>query len=530
TNGPKRTYSYDSMDRLTGDTLKTSAGAAIASITYGYDRDDNLTTKTTTGTAGAGTNTYAYDHSNRLTSWTAPGGAVTDYAWDDSGNRTKAGTKTFTYDERNRLTSGDGTTYTYTGRGTTASETKSGVTKLLKFDAFDRMTSDGEAIYTYDGLDRVISRSQGGVLSRYLYGDLTNDLIAMTNDAGAVQSRYSRGVDGEPIGISDGTGPRFAFADQHGDVIGTFGATATSLADSVAYSPFGEETVRTGARHDLGYQGELTDPATGKVNMHARWYQPGTGTFTSRDTWTLTAVSSIRLNRYGYADANPLTQSDPTGHAPGGPTPTPWNSPECKASTVSGRTGPCDPPDTVQVNDQNYCQYLPDSPSCRQHKNNNDGDKKNNNSQNQPTRNTNGGGGGSDAPPRKPVIDCTKGPKQGYCDPRKREQREGCGKKCGYVEPFDSDGVTLNCDLWNPDPDCPVPDPDLVSCVGCSAPIKFTPSPGPPLIDVPYGSQPQPINWGQIIHDVFDFIGTHFDPPPPTLGGRCLAATSASVP
>ncbi|MFC7382512.1 hypothetical protein [Sphaerisporangium rhizosphaerae] len=45
------------MDRLTGDTLKTSAGAAIASITYGYDLGDNLTTKTTAGTAGAGTNT-----------------------------------------------------------------------------------------------------------------------------------------------------------------------------------------------------------------------------------------------------------------------------------------------------------------------------------------------------------------------------------------------------------------------------------------------------------------------------------------
>ncbi|MFC4531786.1 hypothetical protein [Sphaerisporangium dianthi] len=129
----KRTYAYDPMDRLTGDTLKTSAGAAIGSITYGYDRDDNLTAKTTAGTAGAGVNTY--DHSNRLTSWTAPGGAVTDYAWDDSGNRVRAGSKTYAYDERNRLTSGDGATYAYTARGTTASETKGGVSKTLAFDA-----------------------------------------------------------------------------------------------------------------------------------------------------------------------------------------------------------------------------------------------------------------------------------------------------------------------------------------------------------------------------------------------------------
>ena len=30
-----------------------------------------------------------------------------------------------------------------------------------------------------------------------------------------------------------------------------------------------------------------TDPNTGQVNAHARWYQPSTGTFASRDTWTL---------------------------------------------------------------------------------------------------------------------------------------------------------------------------------------------------------------------------------------------------
>ncbi len=30
------------------------------------------------------------------------------------------------------------------------------------------------------------------------------------------------------------------------------------------------------------YQGEYTDPDTGKVNMHARWYRPGTGAFVGR--------------------------------------------------------------------------------------------------------------------------------------------------------------------------------------------------------------------------------------------------------
>ena len=35
----------------------------------------------------------------------------------------------------------------------------------------------------------------------------------------------------------------------------------------------------------LGYQGQYTDPATGNINMAARWYSPATGSFTSNDTW-----------------------------------------------------------------------------------------------------------------------------------------------------------------------------------------------------------------------------------------------------
>ncbi|MEU8266856.1 LamG-like jellyroll fold domain-containing protein [Sphaerisporangium sp. NPDC049002] len=477
TSGPKRTYSYDPMDRLTGDMLKTSAGAAIASITYGYDRDDNLTTKTTTGTAGAGINAYTYDHSNRLTSWTAPGGAVTDYSWDDSGNRTQAGSKTFTYDERNRLLSGDGTTYTYTARGTTASETKGNVTKVLQFDALDRMTSDGEAVYTYDALDRVISRTQGGAVSRYVYGDQANDIVAMTDGAGAVQARYSRGLDGEPIGISDGSGARFAFADQHGDVVGTFGATATSLADSVAYNPFGEETARTGARHDLGYQGELTDPTTGKVNMHARWYQPGTGTFSSRDTWTLNPDPSIQINRYTYGNGNPVSNIDPSGH--GRPYPpcraVPW-TPARVFCDVTMNADPLADPKDDQCSSKldTRCNPVPDD-TCSAHKPQCRtapqtplpdmgplGHVKSPNAPNKTYHPSNPG------PPRPPVIDCSHGPTEGHCDKLPPSAKKGC-PGC-FINGYNPDLDVLNCDLASPDSRCPAERPDLVSCMGTCAP------------------------------------------------------------
>ncbi|MFD8530740.1 LamG-like jellyroll fold domain-containing protein [Streptosporangium canum] len=307
-------YTYDAVDRLASHTLKNSGGTELSKIVYGWDKDDNLTTKTTTGTAGAGANTYGYDHSGRLTSWTAPGGAVTDYGWDDSGNRTKAGSKTFVYDERNRLTSGGGTDYTYTPRGTLATEVKDGVTRNLTFDAFDRMISDGEASYGYDALGRMMSRTKGADQQRFVYSGLTNDIAAVTDASGAVQAKYGRDLSGGLLSLQEGGGPALgAMTDLHGDVVGTFSGTA--LVDSTAYDPFGEVTHRSGTQRTLGYQGEYTDPDTGKVNMDSRWYQPGTGAFSSRDTATLNPNPSIQANRYSYANAGPLTGADPTGHS-----------------------------------------------------------------------------------------------------------------------------------------------------------------------------------------------------------------------
>ncbi|MFB9680164.1 RHS repeat-associated core domain-containing protein [Streptosporangium vulgare] len=312
--GARRTYSYDDLNRLTKDTLTTSAAAPIASIEYGYDPDDNMTSKTTAGTAGAGKNTYTYDWANRLTSWTGPGGGKTDYGWDAAGNRIRVGDKTYDYDERNRLTAGDGRTYTYTARGTLAEE-GGGMVRITKFDAFERMVSDGDVQYDYDALDRVETRVQGGKTQRMTYDGITNNLVTVADGAtGTKTAMFGRDALGRTLGLSDGAGAQLAFCDLRGDLIGTFAATGTSLVDSVAYNPFGEVITRTGATHTLGYQGGYTDPSSGKVNMAARWYQPNTGSFVSRDTLTQSPDPSVQLNRYAYANDNPLTNTDPDGH------------------------------------------------------------------------------------------------------------------------------------------------------------------------------------------------------------------------
>ena len=115
----------------------------------------------------------------------------------------KPATKTYTYDERNRLTSGDGTDYTYTPRGTLASQTKDGTVTNLTFDAFDRLIADGEATYSYDSLGRITTRTRGVQVDKFRYTGVTNKLAAITNTVGATQARYGR----DPFGhCSDSRG------------------------------------------------------------------------------------------------------------------------------------------------------------------------------------------------------------------------------------------------------------------------------------------------------------------------------------
>ncbi|WP_301549369.1 DUF6531 domain-containing protein [Planomonospora parontospora] len=307
-------YTYDALDRLTSQELKSSTGTELLKIAYGWDKDNNLTTKTTTGTADAGTNTYDYDHAGRLTSWIAPDGKVTAYTWDDAGNRIKAGDESFVYDERNRLMSGGGTDYTYTPRGTLASETTNGVTKNLVFDAFDQLISDGETTYGYDAFGRMTSRTKGTNQQRFIYSGVTNDIAAINDGVGALQAKYGRDPFGDLLSLQEGSDPALGvMSDLHGDVVATF--TGAALVDSVAYDPFGKVTHHTGTKRSVGYQGDYTDPDTGKVNMHARWYQPGNGVFASRDSATLSPDPSVQANRYTYGNAGPLTSIDPSGHA-----------------------------------------------------------------------------------------------------------------------------------------------------------------------------------------------------------------------
>ncbi|WP_178380012.1 DNRLRE domain-containing protein [Cryptosporangium aurantiacum] len=314
TTGAKRVLGYDDLDRLTTDQTKSATDAVLTSATYEYNKDDQRTKEITAGVPQAGTHQYSYDRSGRLTGWTKPDGTSVDYGWDDAGNRTKVGSTTYTYDERNRLTSGAGNTYTYRPRGTLASTSSGGTTTTAQFDAFDRLVADGPVSYAYDGLGRLSQRTSGGQTTTLAYSSDANDPVAVLNSDGTATARYGRDPAGNLLATTENGTSSWTVTDPHGDRTAALNTAGTALTGAAAYDPFGAVTGTTGTGSSLGYQGEYTDPTTGRVNMHARWYTPATGGFNSRDTMTVPADPSVQGNRYTYGNADPLNHTDPTGH------------------------------------------------------------------------------------------------------------------------------------------------------------------------------------------------------------------------
>ncbi|HWH01888.1 MAG TPA: LamG-like jellyroll fold domain-containing protein, partial [Pilimelia sp.] len=306
TNGAVRSFGYDAMRRVTSDELKTAGGVSTAKFTYGWDLNDNLTSKTTVGLAGAGTDTYTYDLADRLVGWDN-GTTPVVYAFDKSGNRVQAGSRTFAYDARNQLTgSSDGTTYLYTARGTlrqthVGSQVSSTVSDAFGQTLSQQAPSGTVKSYSYDAFGRLI-------LPNLTYTGLANDV------AGDGTATYVRGPDGGLLATASGGAGKYSWTNLHTDVVGEFGADGV-VSGSAAYDPWGKTLARTGMLGKLGYQSQWTDEDTGRVNMWARWYNPDTGAFDSRDDVTLDPTPlSGRANRFAYVVGDPVMNTDVTGH------------------------------------------------------------------------------------------------------------------------------------------------------------------------------------------------------------------------
>ncbi|MFD1073583.1 RHS repeat-associated core domain-containing protein, partial [Longispora fulva] len=303
-NGPSTQWSLDGRGRIKSLTAFNPASQAVYQASYGYDPNGNVTSKTIGFGAPGGGGSYGYDLADRMTRWTPDdGGGTHEYIWDAASNRTAekvAGTQvgSWTYDQRDRLTGahtgGRDLTYAYSPRGTLAS---SGGTTLT-FDAFDQLLSYGTTAYHYDALGRLADRSGAA----FGYAGLDRQPVT----APGAESYARMPGTGQPLAGRVGGQVGFPLADAHGDVVAWQPTQGPVLTGSTNYDPFGLKTGGTGLQSALGFQGGWTDPASGLVQMDARWYDPAAGGFVSRD-------SLDARDRYGYTGGNPMSRVDTTG-------------------------------------------------------------------------------------------------------------------------------------------------------------------------------------------------------------------------
>ena len=81
----------------------------------------------------------------------------------------------------------------------------------------------------------------------------------------------------------------------------------------LSYDPWG--TPEGGAVPPIfGFTGELQDVGAGLVDLRARWYTPGGGTFTSRDAFAGFARKPQSIAPYIYTQNDPVNYIDPTGN------------------------------------------------------------------------------------------------------------------------------------------------------------------------------------------------------------------------
>lgn len=208
------------------------------------------------------------------------------YTWTATGRRATTtdslssppSTSSHSFDAAGQLagwTSGSSSvTYKYNADGLRSSKTSGTTTTNFAWDQTTpnpSLLSDGVAAYVYGPFGQPLERVDGGDNDNVSYyaQDLLGSTRALTDGAGSVQGTYT-------------------------------------------YDAYGSMTAKTGTvTNPLTYTGQYQDSETGYVYLRARYYDPSTAGFLSRDP-----LEDSTGSPYSYAYSNPTNLTDPSGLCP----------------------------------------------------------------------------------------------------------------------------------------------------------------------------------------------------------------------
>jgi len=253
---------------------------------------------------------YAYDPLYRLIAADYSSGDFFHFTYDPVGNRltqtTLAGANSYSYDAADRILEADGQPFSWDANGNLVSDGD----RTYSYDHADRLSSivDGlsSATYAYNGLGGRLTQTLGGLTTQY-----TLDLaVGLTQVLGDGTSEYLYGLG--RIGQDGPSGWAYSLSDALGSV-----RQLTSAAGMVTlgrdFEPFGGTMASAGyGSTAFGFTGEQQDPA-GLVFLRARFYDPGTGRFLTKDPFPGLPALPTTLHPYQYALNNPVNLVDPSG-------------------------------------------------------------------------------------------------------------------------------------------------------------------------------------------------------------------------
>jgi RHS repeat-associated protein len=280
-SGRKLNWSYDSLYRLTNETISLDPHSKNGSVGYGLDPVGNRLNQTST-LPGISAGSFTYDPDDRLSTET----------FDNNGNTLVSGASTFAYDFENRLKSMNG----------------------------------GAVTVQYDGDGNRVAKTASGVTTRYLVDDLNPTGYAQVVEevvSGSVERTYTHGlqrIDQNQL-INSAWTPSFYGYDGFGSVRTLTDSTGT-VTDTYDYDAWGNVINSTGTTpNSYQYRNEQFELDLGLYYLRARYFNPVTGRFLSRDPEEGEPTDPITLHRYLYAASNPISNLDPSGRAtlaPGG--------------------------------------------------------------------------------------------------------------------------------------------------------------------------------------------------------------------
>jgi RHS repeat-associated protein len=289
-SGRQVSWSYDGIYRLTQENIQDDQYGESGQVTYGLDPVGNRTSASS-NVAGlspvAGTTFGAGD----------PDDLLSGESYDANRNVIFTGGKSFTYDSENHMMSmtaaGTSVTMLYDGDGNRVAKT---------------VTANGVPTTTYYLVDD---------LNPTGYPQVVEELAAN----GTVERQYTYGlqrIDEQQL-ISNAWTPSFYGYDGGGNVRQLTNA-AGGVTDSYEYDAFGN-SFQTSAPtsgptpNNYLYRGEQYDPDLGLYYLRARYYNPATGRFMSRDPEDGNRFDPATLHKYLYASGDPINAVDPTGRA-----------------------------------------------------------------------------------------------------------------------------------------------------------------------------------------------------------------------